>query len=206
MFIAARPVQIKSDIIEDKVLIFDTDDLTLEYVDSRDLRDCISEETMIKRIGNTEIVGVPSEVDIYTYINDALELAFVSRADISFLADGAVVYKKGLIKRYRSRIWYFGEYKLEPRSIFVENKDNAEFIDVTVNDKVLFEFYEADYRIHYVFKFRDYLVIRFTDRTGNPNITVILNKNSEIVCLYSSVVFLYGDKSLYMRVETTCKY
>lgn len=204
MFVAVRPVKQKSIKIKDKVLIFDTEDLSLEYV-SLDL----IKENLDTKYKTLFLCGKLFDGYVvagsYKYISGDLHMAMlqmatnsIKRGEDNFISSGKVAYSTGMR-------WLFGDYEIDlSKNMHVDSWRGI--TRLLWNEEYIHNLSDSDYQVQYAFLFREYLVVRLLSDMRGAVLTIVYNKLGEAVCIYTTAYFIGGDKSLMTRIELTVEY
>lgn len=191
MFIACCPVFAKNNRIGEKVLIFDTEDLSLEFVPVKDMFFLINNGIEICGLSNAAI----------NYLNvAAVDHVFCVEQTLS----GKYAHRDGLVSRKDdisfTIIYTLGEYTLKITPIF------NDLIQIN-NDIRIQEFDCKDFVLHYAFLYKDLLVARILCDVCSTYYTVVLNKKSEAILVYSNTgKIVCGDKYLMNKIDMTFAY
>lgn len=221
MFIAVRPVNLRTLHIDDKVLVFDTLDLTLEYVSKTELFSVMRVNKIagiqMSYIGGARIVGIEKDEYSYALCTFSQVLRHCTR-----VVDEFVDSKGNLCTEYRiqklsytsgSKVWNIGNFIFDERSVFNTERHDlsfgqfmSEFVSIYVNDEEVYSMQSDAYGLHYAFKYKDMLVLRYMTDISEPCITFVLDKNSNINTIYSDNELIYGDGALRSKIEVTVPY
>lgn len=186
MFVVVKSVIGRFDDNDEVVLVLDTEDLTVECVSKQDLINVQSCNGASFYIGTKCIKNWNGKS--YNWSDGALFCAMVSEIDTV----NHNISKSGLILYSRGRIWDFDRVK------FCYECDDSGF--TIVNNQELYNLcLNSD--IDYVFKYKDYFVIRFVE--NDSIITIVIDRRGKVKCAYCGGNLLYGNKDLMVKLEMT---
>lgn len=222
MFIAVRPIQDETLYVGDKVLIFDTRDLILEYVDKNSLFSVMytKDTNYSKRsyIGGTRLLGLDGFY--YYYALNAFMQTILHHSDggkneyIDVSGNLCIDYRcQSLIYTSGCKVWHIGEFIFNERQIFCKDRHDTSigefmdhFVSIYVGDEEVYNVSSDGYSLHYAFKYKDMLVLRYTADIDEPYITFVIDKNSAIQAIYTSEELIYGNGGLMAKIEITFNY
>lgn len=204
MYIALRKYKDFTSVVTEDVLVFDTDDFSLELVS---YNECI--ENNIRLFGLTD---AGFYVSFGNFVNALINMDnnLVIRRRGSNLSD------EDLFRTYKSDTIYASRRKLSDAGDFthlslvgfpdIKLYTQSEYAinGVPITKKLRMD----DLLIMYMFKFMQYTVVRMRVY-GNFNdfYTAVLNKSGVVLCMYDEYFnYTYGDRSLGVKIDTIMRY
>lgn len=205
MFIAVTPY--KGEYVKNtkKVLVMDTKDLSIEYVSILELSKAVKSNNGVMHIGK----------EVFLNFNCASGLYISGEPSLHSCLDHMVERKPELLNesyisfvKYGNTVSYtFKEYSFE---IYRDTTIHINGTSFTIEDVL-----QRPLFVHYVFRYKDYIVICLVESYPKfeaatflgfiPEVlSVILDRRSNVVCIYDDNGLLYGSSKLMSRVEITC--
>lgn len=199
MFVAVMPCKGRFTDIKEKVLIMDTEDLSVEFVD-RKVLDAYYAFIVEQNLQKKMFSGM-SDVD-YVYKHNGLYMAMITgvkpdnngvRVSGSVkLGDGGLWFLDGLAVR----LWY------SVGKLFTVN-------NTVVGNTQKVALFAPD--LHYAFKFRDFIVLRFICAPDNWQrdrlmFTCVVTRRGTVVSAYAENILMYGDRSVMTQIELITEY
>lgn len=199
MFFAVKPYEKYDRQCDNKILIFDSEDLSIEYVDLCDLGDVAivkDDKTVYFQEVGIFLRGYYPATKEYIHLFACLE------------SDYSDLYNSSVLSRY-----------CEDDDIDKWNILSFCFYLYVTFDKVLFvrddiplchNFNEVLVGVNYLFRFREYIIIRYTTFSLAYNyrtLSFIFDTIGNLLTAYWDLSdIIYGDKVLALKIETLLSY
>lgn len=200
MYVIVKPLGVKYN--KDKeLLIFDTSDATLEYVDKSDILSLSIVSDSIYSIYGTKIIGFYGSLEPYT------EHGLSYAVDRFIIGDSNNVKASGVVVMKSLSKFEIAGYPIEISHRFIVAKRKVYYKvnnEVEIPDTI--ELQTGTFGLHYAFFYKDLLVSRFTINHSNAYYTVVTRKDGEVVSLYNEKAMLYGDAAVRTSIEMKMRY
>lgn len=199
MFVAVMPCKGRFLDMKERVLIMDTEDLSVDYVDRKEL-DKYYASLVAKNLHGKMFSGM-SEIE-YVYKTNGIYTAMISK----YRASKDEPRQSGLVKLTGKDYWELDGVPLKlwysVRNLFTVN-------NIEVPNTVKVGIFHPD--LHYAFKFRNYIVLRFS--CMHPNwqgkglmFTCVVDRNERVISAYSEKSLFFGDKAVMTQIEMMTGY